>query len=152
MKRIVCVGSRLHADDAAGPRVHDRLARRTLPPDVTLVDGGLLGLNLLPLLDGAERVVFVDQVRGFGRPGEALLLDPGEVAGQAPSYGHATGFVVLLGMLPALVGAGGPEVLLVGVEGPADDGAIERAADLGLRAACQGAAARAPRRRPEASA
>ena len=45
--RIICVGNRLVAADAAGPQVHDRLAGRPLPPGVELVDGGLQGLDLL---------------------------------------------------------------------------------------------------------
>jgi Ni,Fe-hydrogenase maturation factor len=39
-KRIICIGNRHVAGDAAGPQVYERLRERALPPGVELVDGG----------------------------------------------------------------------------------------------------------------
>ncbi len=146
MTRIVCIGSRFRAEDAAGPRVYDRLLGEALPPGVDLVDGGLAGLGLLRFVDGAERVVFVDQVSGFGRPGDVLALDPGDAALAAPpSPDHGGGLPYLLRVLPGVCEKTVPRVSVVGVEGPADERAIARAAALAMELAAGAAADRGAR-------
>ena len=47
MKRIICVGNRHSAADAAGPLVYERLARMERPLDIEVIDGALAGLDLL---------------------------------------------------------------------------------------------------------
>ena len=74
MKRIICIGNCYTPDDAAGPKVYDRLLQCALPNDIEVIDGGLAGLNLLRFIDNAERVVFVDNVSGFGQPNEIVVL------------------------------------------------------------------------------
>jgi hydrogenase maturation protease len=148
LRRIVCIGNRFLELDAAGPRVYDRLCESGVPRGVEVIDGGVAGLDLLCFLDGAERVVFVDSVRGFGERGEVLIVDPAE-ANPPAAYDHASGLAYLLGTLPALLGARGPEVLVLGVEVPADDLAVERAAALGLDLALRGKAACAQARAAE---
>jgi len=134
MKRIICVGNRYRPGDDAGPRVHDRLAQRPLPPGVELYDGGLGGLNLLELVETAREAVFVDNVRGFAAPGEVVLLRGVDLpceAGQA--FDHASGLAYLLRALPHVCPGPLPDVSIVGLEGEADETGIERAADLALR-------------------
>lgn len=136
MNRIICIGNRLIHEDAAGPAVYDRLCGATLPDDVELVDGGLAGLDLLRFLDGAERVVFVDSVSGYGAPNEVLVLDADDVgAAAADRYDHAAGLPYLLRALPHVVEERAPEVVMVGVEGNPDDRALARAADLAVHLA-----------------
>ena len=51
-------------------QVFDRLQEmQPLPAGIELIEGGLAGLNLLPLLERGGRVVFVDAVSGFYRTG-----------------------------------------------------------------------------------
>jgi hydrogenase maturation protease len=136
VNRIICVGNRLIREDAAGPAIHDRLAARDLPADVELIDGGTAGLDLLRFLDGAERVVLVDSVVGYGAPGEAVVLDADEVGAMAAEvYDHAAGLPYLLRCLPHVCEEGVPQVVMVGVEGLPDDGALARAAELALHLA-----------------
>lgn len=135
MKRIICIGNRYVQEDAAGPRVYDRLRARTLPPGVEVVDGGLAGLNLLRFVDGAEHVVFVDAVCGFAPPGGLVVLEGDEVAALAGErYDHGAGLPYLLRMLPAACAGRVPRVQLVGVEAPASEPLIDGAAALALRA------------------
>ncbi|MBI4494554.1 MAG: hydrogenase maturation protease [Chloroflexi bacterium] len=134
MKRIICVGNRYVPEDAVGPRVYDALVQRVLPDDVQVIDGGLAGLDLLRFIEGAERVVFVDRVAGFGGPEEVLILDAAEVATVGGvRYDHAAGLAYLLGVLPEVCEGALPEVLLVGVEGPPDDALVEQAATLSVQ-------------------
>ncbi|MBI5502054.1 MAG: hydrogenase maturation protease [Deltaproteobacteria bacterium] len=136
MTRIVCVGNRWVAADAAGPRVHDRLAAAALPPGVELVDGGLGGLDLAPLVEGAERVVFVDAVAGFAAPGDFVVLEgPALEAIGAEPFGHGAGLAWLLRALPLVCETGVPRVAVVGLEAPVDDDAVARASAAALRLA-----------------
>jgi hydrogenase maturation protease len=136
MRRIICVGNRYRVGDDAGPRVYDHLSQRPLPPGVELYDGGLGGLNLLGLVETAGRAVFVDNVRGFGAPGEVLVLGAADLPddpGQA--FDHASGLGYLLRVLPRVCPGPLPEVSIVGIEGEADAESVERAAALALEQA-----------------
>ena len=138
---IICIGNRFVAADAAGPLVFDVLRETALPEGVEAVEGGLAGLNLLPLLERGGRVVFVDAVRGFAGPGEVVLLDARETAGAAgrPHYDHGAGLAYVLAVLPQV--ADGPlpeEMFLVGLEGECCMETIERAARLSAAVAAHG--------------
>jgi hydrogenase maturation protease len=132
VRRIVCVGSRLVAEDAAGPAVYDLLSSRPLPDGVEVIDGGLGGLSLLRMADGAEGLVFVDAVSGFGAPGEVLLLPAEDVAAEATPDGHAGGLPFLLALLPRVSDVASGRVAVVGLEAPWDDDALARAASLAV--------------------
>ncbi len=133
LNRIICIGNRFVQSDDIGPRVHDCLARRILPEDVSLIDGGLMGLDLLRFLGGTRRVVFVDTLAGFSQPGRIVVLDHHTaLAGQTAPYGHGGGLAFLLHMLPAVCGRELPEIALVGAAWPVAPDVVERLADTAL--------------------
>lgn len=144
---LLCLGNRQVADDDAGPRVFDLLRARPelVGDDVELIDGGLAGLDLIGQVDGAERVIFIDHVEGFGAPGEVLTLSAEQVCAQAeptPRHDHAGGLPFLLRCLPVACDQP-PELLVVGLEGVGvTQEAVDRAARLG--AALVGAEERCP--------
>lgn len=137
MHHIVCIGNRLTPADDAGPRVFDRLQTTELPEQVTLTDGGLAGLELLGLVEGAERVVFVDQVTGFGPEGAVVQISTEEITDTEQAgerYGHASGLPFLLRCLPLVSDPPPEEVLIVGVEGEqVQEQSVEAAARLCLK-------------------
>ena len=134
MRRIICIGNRYAAEDAAGPAVYDYLRRLELPASLELIDGGLAGLDLLRHLEGAEQVVFVDSVSGFGDLSRVLILAEEEVAALASSrYDHSAGLAYLLRILPEVCEGALPQVRLVGIEGHPDQAAIHEAAALALK-------------------
>lgn len=133
MKRIICVGNGLRDDDRTGPDAYARLARMAMPPDVEVVDGGLAGLDLLKFMDGTQRVVFIDSVRGFAAPGQVVLLEPSDLdEGNPAGFDHASSFSYVLGVYPAILAPPLPVVNIVGVEEPADQHAVEQAVRLAL--------------------
>ncbi len=138
MKRIICIGNRLLDADAAGPRVFDLLAAGPQVPDVDLVDGGIAGLNLLGLIDGAERVVFVDSVSGYAPAGGVVVLMPAEIPAPEQVYDHGAGLPYLLAVLPQVCDRPPAEVCLVGIEVPAGNAAIAEAARLACELASAG--------------
>ncbi len=133
---IICVGNGFASLDDAGPRVYDLLAGRERPPQVEVIDGGLGGLDLLRFVEGAQRVIFVDAVRGFAKPGEVMELSAEDGArSAADGYDHAAGLAYLLRALPHVLEGEAPEVSLVGIETPATEEAVSRAADMALELA-----------------
>jgi len=135
-KRIICVGNRYFPGDDTGPKVYDFLLGVPLPPDVQLIDGGLMGLDLLRFVEDAERVVFVDSVSGFGRPGEIVILDGASLLKRAAAadYGHSGGIGYLFRVLPAVCEGQIPDIVLIGVERPAEieEDMVERIAQEAL--------------------
>jgi len=143
--RIICVGNRFKPGDDAGPRVYDYLAERDLPDGVELIDGGLAGINLLGLVESAQRVVFVDSLKGFAGPGEVVVLDGvAEAGGMDVSYGHSGGLGYLLKALPEVCEGDPPPVLVVGMEGDADGPGIASLARTCLELATKGRPAPTP--------
>lgn len=139
---IICIGNRFVDSDAAGPLVFDRLrAMQPLPPGIELIEGGLAGLNLLPLLEQGGRVIFVDAVRGFAEAGELVLLDRQEIVGteSQPHFDHGAGLPYVLAMLPQVCDGELPEeIFLLGLEGGCSMQTIERAAGLSIAVAVLG--------------
>jgi hydrogenase maturation protease len=130
---IICIGNRLVPEDQAGLLVYDLLRQKSLPHGVDLVEGGLAGLDLLPLLERGGRVIFADQVRGFAEADSIVILRGEDilVEGTAVHFDHQAGLPYLLAVLPQVCeGEMAEEVALVGLEGQCSPATIERAAAL----------------------
>lgn len=119
--------------DDAGSKVFRILQQATLPDDVEVIEGGIAGMRLLPLLEKSERVVFVDQVYGFGKTGDVIILDSAEVAGKAgPQDAHSGGLPYLLKILPLALEKDLPETAIIGIEGSAHEKSFNHAADIAI--------------------
>ncbi len=81
MKTLVLgLGNILLQDEGVGVRVVQRLQEGyVFPEKVTVIEGGTLGLNLLPDLEQAERVVIVDAVQANQAPGTLVRLRNAEI-------------------------------------------------------------------------
>jgi hydrogenase maturation protease len=77
---VIGLGNAVMTDDALGPRVVEALqARFDFPSEVSVLDGGTLGLDLLPRLEGVGRLLIVDALEMGARPGEVFRLEGEEV-------------------------------------------------------------------------
>ncbi|PLX80439.1 MAG: HyaD/HybD family hydrogenase maturation endopeptidase [Desulfuromonas sp.] len=77
---VLGLGNALMSDDAFGVRVVERLQSRYRFPDgVTVLDGGTLGLDLLPRLEGVDKLLIVDAIEMHAEPGEIFRLEGEEV-------------------------------------------------------------------------
>jgi hydrogenase maturation protease len=73
---VLGLGNLLCADDGLGVVAVEALRRRhVVPAGVSLVDGGTLGLALLPTLESAERVWILDAVAADAPPGTLVRLE-----------------------------------------------------------------------------
>ena len=62
-------------DDAAGVLVvQDLAAKYDFPAELTLLDGGTLGLDILPYLEGIDRLLVVDAVETGDPPGTIIRM------------------------------------------------------------------------------
>jgi hydrogenase maturation protease len=79
---VLGLGNVLCGDDGLGAiGVHLLKTWYQAPKGAELVDGGTLGLSLLPLLQDAERVVIIDAIRSAGaKPGTPVHLRGDDVA------------------------------------------------------------------------
>jgi hydrogenase maturation protease len=124
---VLGLGNILLSDDAVGVRVAERLLEEySFPPDVLVLDGGTLGLDLLAYVQDADRLVVVDALNVKAKPGTVARLADEEVpAFLAPKISpHQMGLVDLLaasrlsGHFPGELVLWGvqPESLEVGLE------------------------------------
>jgi hydrogenase maturation protease len=73
---VLGLGNPLMGDDGAGVAALERLRDEwEIPPEVELVDGGTWGMNLLPLIESARRLILIDAIRSGVAPGTLTVLE-----------------------------------------------------------------------------
>jgi len=72
---VIGLGNPLMGDDGLGLTALARLrAEWNLPSDVELIDGGTCGMNLLPIIEDAERVLLIDAIEAGAAPGTEIVI------------------------------------------------------------------------------
>ncbi|MEA5114255.1 MAG: WbuC family cupin fold metalloprotein [Geobacteraceae bacterium] len=115
---ILGIGNLIMTDDGIGVRVVQRLAEEySFPPEVEIIDGGTLGLDLLPLLEGLDRFLIIDAMETGGPPGTIRRLAGEEipVAFESRLSPHQVGLKDLLAV-SRLMGNPLPDMVLIGVQ------------------------------------
>lgn len=119
---VLGVGSPLMGDDGLGVSVVDELREaRPRDPDIAFLDGGTWGMQVLPFIEQAERLLIVDAVKAGAEPGTLIRLqgdevprhlhqklsphqiELGEVLAVAQLRGLLPGDLVVLGIEPARI-------------------------------------------------
>ena len=73
---VAGVGNVLRSDDAFGVEVANRLLRRETIPNVTVVETGIAGIQLVQdLQDGYDAVIVIDTVDRERPPGTVMTID-----------------------------------------------------------------------------
>jgi hydrogenase maturation protease len=122
---VLGLGNTILRDEGLGVRAVERLQERyTLPDTVELLDGGTLGLHLLPYLEGVRGLLIVDAVRLDAPPGATIRLEGDaipralahkvsmhqvglpELLAVSAAQGSLPERVVLWGMAPAVIEPG----------------------------------------------
>ncbi len=111
---ILGIGNILRKDDGAGIRVVELLREKTLPPGVTVLDGGTAGIDLLTYLEGIERLIIVDALLEDGAPGDIRTLAGDEVSERDIFLsGHYGRLSDILGLAAEL--GKRPETIIIGI-------------------------------------
>ena len=73
---VLGLGNILLQDEGVGVHAVNAVkGRYAFPPDVEVIDGGTLGLDLLPLIEKRDRLLFVDAVDFGKEPGYIGVID-----------------------------------------------------------------------------
>ncbi len=105
-------------DEGVGVQAVRALEERyELPPDLEVVDGGTAGLDLLPYIEGRDRVLFVDAVNFRQEPGYIGVLENEEIPAlfAAKESLHHLGLMDVLAAA-RLLDAFPREVCLIGIQ------------------------------------
>lgn len=115
---ILGLGNTIMSDDGVGPKVVERMRENCESlENVMLLDGGTLGLDLLPYLEGVERLIIVDAVE-TGQPAGTLVRLAGDdvpLALETKLSPHQMGLKDLLAVA-RLTGHLPSEIILIGVQ------------------------------------
>jgi len=83
---VAGIGNIFNGDDAFGVEVVRRLAGRSLPAGVKVIDFGIRGIDLTyALLDDYRAAVLVDTAQRGERPGTISVVEPEQMEAGAPS-------------------------------------------------------------------
>jgi hydrogenase maturation protease len=114
---ILGIGSILFSDDGFGIQVIQKIEKEyAFPDNVLVVDGGVLGINLLGVISKPRHLIVVDTMRNHGTPGDLYRIE-GEAIPErirAKNSLHQVDFLEALTLCQALDNV--PKTVIIGVE------------------------------------
>ena len=123
---VLGLGNTLHSDDGVGPQAVERMrSDARVPEDVALIEGGTLGLELLPYVWDCSYLLVLDAVDVGQPPGTLVRLSSQELqtlSGRGSV--HQLGVADLLVALRVLARRP-PTVVLLGVQPATSDWGTE---------------------------
>ncbi len=73
---VIGLGNILLRDEGVGVHVANAIKQRyTFTPEVEIIDGGTMGLDLLPVFEGRDRVLIIDAVDFQKEPGHIGVIE-----------------------------------------------------------------------------
>jgi hydrogenase maturation protease len=114
---VLGVGNLIFTDEGVGIHVIRKLEERYgFPENVSIQDGGVLGINLLGVISAADHLIVVDAVKNGGKPGDLHRLEGKEIPKRilAKNSLHQVDLLEALTLCQALDKV--PETVILGVE------------------------------------
>jgi len=114
---ILGIGSILFSDDGFGIQVIQRIDKEyEFPDNVLVVDGGVLGINLLGVISKPRHLIVVDTMRNHGKPGDLYRIEGDAIPERirAKNSLHQVDFLEALTLCQALDNV--PKAVIIGVE------------------------------------
>ena len=114
---ILGVGCILFSDEGFGVRVIEAIQERyKFPDNVLVIDGGVLGVNLLGVISKPDHLIVVDAIRNKGKPGDLYRLAGEQIPERirAKNSLHQVDFLEALTLCQALDKV--PETVILGIE------------------------------------
>ncbi len=113
---IIGVGNLILKDEGVGVHAVRELEKIELPFGVELIDGGVATMDLLSVIQEAERIIVIDALKVGGEPGTVYRVIPEDLIHETEKFLslHQVGLLDVLGMARQLGGHG--EVVIIGVE------------------------------------
>jgi len=77
---VLGVGNILLTDEGFGIRVIEKLQEEyDFPENVSVIDGGVLGMNLMSVISEADELIVVDAIQNSGEPGTLYRIDNDDI-------------------------------------------------------------------------
>ena len=114
---ILGVGCILFTDEGFGVRVVEEMEKRyEFSENVSVVDGGVLGVNLLGVISQPDHLIVVDAIFNKGNPGDLYRLDGEQIPQRirAKNSLHQVDLLEALTLCQALDKV--PETVIIGIE------------------------------------
>jgi hydrogenase maturation protease len=114
---VLGVGNTILSDDGVGVHAARLLQEDPrVPSGVTILDGGTIGLELVPYVADASRVLFLDAVNSGASPGTLTRMTARDLLGTSGGMSvHQLGVADLIAAL-ALVSARVQDIVVLGVQ------------------------------------
>jgi hydrogenase maturation protease len=114
---ILGIGNILLSDEGIGVHVANELMKNTLPPNISVIEGGTDGFRLLNIITEADRLIVIDAVRGGDAPGSIYRFDIDDVKSCPSGFKtsvHQIGILEVID-LSGLIGKT-PHTTIIGIE------------------------------------
>ena len=114
---VLGIGCILYSDEGFGVRVVEKMEKFfEFSDNVLLVDGGVLGVNLLGVISKPDHLIVVDAIRNNGNPGDLYRLEGDAIPRRirAKNSLHQVDFLEALTLCQALDKV--PQTVIIGVE------------------------------------
>ncbi len=113
---VLGLGNILLSDEGAGIKAIEELSRRhDVSEAVDIIDGGTMGLELLPYFEGRSHVLIVDAVKTGKPPGTIVRIDDPPAYFSAKTSPHQIGLSDVMGTA-AILGHLPQHIVLFGIE------------------------------------
>lgn len=115
---VLGIGNIILSDEGFGVRVVEYLQKNfNFPDNVSLIDGGTLGVELTHFVTGTKRLLIIDSINGGAEPGKIFHLRNDEIKNHFAQKisAHEVGIQDVLTMLE-LSGRKIPHVELIGAQ------------------------------------
>lgn len=114
---VAGVGNLIQMDDGVGVHVIQELEKQEIPENVKLFDGGTLGIDLLPWIEGHEYLILIDALKSDQPAGTIFRFQPEDIDyDDAPKTSiHQLGLIDSLKMC-SLTGISPKEVVIFAVQ------------------------------------
>lgn len=114
---VVGVGNTILSDDGVGVHAARLLqSDPRVPTGVTILDGGTLGLELVPYVSDASRVLFLDAVNSGSAPGTPVRMTGTDLLGLSVGWSvHQLGVANLIAVL-AFASTKPQDIVVLGVQ------------------------------------
>lgn len=119
MQKIIVlgIGNEILTDEGVGIHLIRALHQERLPDNVELIEGGTGGMELLPLIEEADRLIVVDAVKADTEPGAIFKFTPDDINIIPPEYqvsAHQVGLMEVLHLARVMEKL--PETVIFGIQ------------------------------------
>ena len=114
---ILGLGNILLRDEGVGVWIAEELAKRNLPENVEIIDGGTAGLDILTSMKDVDKLIIIDALQGDEKPGTVYRLHPEDLPVPSDSYVSVHQMNIVEGLNIAQKTGNAPqEAVIIGVE------------------------------------